>query len=203
MFRPAPRSTSCSRPSALVRVDLHADEASHTGREAEPDRVQERDGEAMERVEETRRAGEIRPELREPLDDLHDDDGSGPTRRTASPSSPPPAGCGPSACRTTSSDPSTVADRFYVKPLLRTVTFPQAAFVLALSQGAVRLLEISPRPPVARGRVPDLPDERRRAPSARRRSPTAARSARSRVPRARRCGCASTPGWSTQRCARS
>jgi hypothetical protein len=34
-----------------------------------------------------------------------------------------------------------VADRFSVKPLLRAVTFPNAGFVLALSQGSVRLLE--------------------------------------------------------------
>ena len=37
-----------------------------------------------------------------------------------------------------------LGDRFYVKPLLRTVTFPQAAFVLALAQGSVRLLQVSP-----------------------------------------------------------
>jgi Bacterial archaeo-eukaryotic release factor family 11 len=37
-----------------------------------------------------------------------------------------------------------VSDRFHLKPLLRAVTFPQAAFVLALSQGGVRLLEIAP-----------------------------------------------------------
>jgi hypothetical protein len=35
-----------------------------------------------------------------------------------------------------------VADRLFVKPLLRAVTFPQACFVLALAQGSVRLLEI-------------------------------------------------------------
>jgi Bacterial archaeo-eukaryotic release factor family 11 len=35
-----------------------------------------------------------------------------------------------------------VADRFYVKPLLRAVTFPQAAFVLALAAGSVRLIEV-------------------------------------------------------------
>ncbi len=35
-----------------------------------------------------------------------------------------------------------VSDRFLLKPLLRAVTFPNAAFVLALSQGSVRLLEI-------------------------------------------------------------
>jgi release factor family 11 len=37
-----------------------------------------------------------------------------------------------------------VSDRFHVKPLLRAVTFPHTAFVLALAQGAVRLLEVTP-----------------------------------------------------------
>jgi len=36
-----------------------------------------------------------------------------------------------------------VSDRFHVKPLLRAVSFPQAAFVLALAQGSVRLVAIS------------------------------------------------------------
>jgi hypothetical protein len=35
-----------------------------------------------------------------------------------------------------------VSDRFHLKPLLRSVTFPQAAFLLALAQGSVRLLEL-------------------------------------------------------------
>lgn len=35
-----------------------------------------------------------------------------------------------------------VSDRFFVKPLLRSVTFPQACFVLALAAGSVRLLEL-------------------------------------------------------------
>jgi hypothetical protein len=35
-----------------------------------------------------------------------------------------------------------VSDRFHLKPLLRAVTFPQVAFVLALAQGSVRLLEV-------------------------------------------------------------
>lgn len=35
-----------------------------------------------------------------------------------------------------------VADRFFVKPLLRAVTFPNAGFVLALAQGSVQLFEI-------------------------------------------------------------
>lgn len=36
-----------------------------------------------------------------------------------------------------------VSDRFLVKPLLRAVTFPQAAFILAIAQNSVRLVEIS------------------------------------------------------------
>lgn len=36
-----------------------------------------------------------------------------------------------------------VSDRYYLKPLLRAVTFPQAAFVLALAQGSVRLIEVA------------------------------------------------------------
>lgn len=52
-----------------------------------------------------------------------------------------------------------VGDRFVVKPLLRTVTFRQAAFVLALAQGSVRLLEISPNLSPRELRVPDLPSD--------------------------------------------
>src|SRR5262249_56217733 len=33
-----------------------------------------------------------------------------------------------------------VSDRFYLKPLIRAVTFPHEAFVLALSENAVRLV---------------------------------------------------------------
>jgi len=51
-----------------------------------------------------------------------------------------------------------VADRYYVKPLLRTVTFPQTAFVLALAEGSVRLLEVTPDLPTFEVAVPDLPE---------------------------------------------
>lgn len=51
-----------------------------------------------------------------------------------------------------------VADRFHVKPLLRASTFPQAAFLLALSQNSVRLVEISPDLPAWPVHVEDLPD---------------------------------------------
>jgi hypothetical protein len=37
-----------------------------------------------------------------------------------------------------------VSDRFHLKPLLRAVTFPQVALVLALAQGSVRVIEARP-----------------------------------------------------------
>lgn len=52
-----------------------------------------------------------------------------------------------------------VSDRFHVKPLIRAITFPHAAYVLALSENAVRLVEISPELPAATVRVPDLPKD--------------------------------------------
>ena len=52
-----------------------------------------------------------------------------------------------------------VADRFYVKPLLRATTFPQAAFVLALAAGSVRLIEIMRDGPPFVVDVPGLPKD--------------------------------------------
>ena len=50
-----------------------------------------------------------------------------------------------------------VSDRFHVKPLLRAVTFPHTAFVLALAQGSVRLLEVAPDVEPSALAVDDLP----------------------------------------------
>ncbi len=50
-----------------------------------------------------------------------------------------------------------VSDRFSVRPLLRTLTFPHVAFVLALAQGGVRLIEVTPDLEPARLSVDDLP----------------------------------------------
>lgn len=50
-----------------------------------------------------------------------------------------------------------VSDRFLLKPLLRAVTFPNVAYVLALAEGSVRLLEISPDMPVASVDAAGLP----------------------------------------------
>jgi Bacterial archaeo-eukaryotic release factor family 11 len=50
-----------------------------------------------------------------------------------------------------------VSDRFHVKPLLRALSFPQVAFVLALAQGSVRLIEVAPDVQPGPVDVPDLP----------------------------------------------
>jgi hypothetical protein len=52
-----------------------------------------------------------------------------------------------------------VSDRFYIKPLLRAVTFPQVAFVLALAQNSVRVIEVSADDEPAEISVPDLPSD--------------------------------------------
>lgn len=50
-----------------------------------------------------------------------------------------------------------VSDRFHLKPLLRAMAFPQHAFVLALSENDVRLIEVFADHPAQAVKVPDLP----------------------------------------------
>jgi hypothetical protein len=50
------------------------------------------------------------------------------------------------------------ADRFFLKPLLRSITAPQSAFVLALAQGSVSLVEVSPDLPAFTVAV-DMPSD--------------------------------------------
>jgi hypothetical protein len=52
-----------------------------------------------------------------------------------------------------------VSDRFFVKPLLRSVTFPQVALVLALAQGSVRVVEVTADAGPWEVRVDDLPTD--------------------------------------------
>ena len=52
-----------------------------------------------------------------------------------------------------------VSDRFYLRPLLRTLTFPHVAFVLALAQGSVRVVEVTPDLDPVRIDVDDLPSD--------------------------------------------
>jgi hypothetical protein len=50
-----------------------------------------------------------------------------------------------------------VSDRFHLKPLIRAVTFPHEAFILALSENAVRLVEAFADLPAQQVEVVDLP----------------------------------------------
>jgi hypothetical protein len=50
-----------------------------------------------------------------------------------------------------------VSDRFHIKPILRAITFPHNAYVLAISRGAVRLVEMSADLPPHAVSVPGLP----------------------------------------------
>jgi len=52
-----------------------------------------------------------------------------------------------------------VSDRFHIKPLLRTVTFPNACYVLALAEGAVRVLEVSAELPPETIKVDGMPKD--------------------------------------------
>ncbi len=52
-----------------------------------------------------------------------------------------------------------VSDRFHVKPLLRAVTFPQAAWIVAFARGGVRVLEVGPDGPPEEVDVPELPTD--------------------------------------------
>lgn len=52
-----------------------------------------------------------------------------------------------------------VSDRFHLKPLLRATTFPHEAFVLALSENQVRLIEVFADMPPVEIKVPGLPKD--------------------------------------------
>ncbi|MGE3711413.1 MAG: hypothetical protein AB7G35_17295 [Hyphomicrobiaceae bacterium] len=50
-----------------------------------------------------------------------------------------------------------VSDRFHLKPLLRAITFPHSAYILALSENAVRLVQMPADLPAATLKVDDMP----------------------------------------------
>lgn len=56
-----------------------------------------------------------------------------------------------------------VSDRFHVKPLLRSVSFPQSCYVLALAQKSVRVIEVSPDLPAQLIPVDGMPGDAGRA----------------------------------------
>lgn len=56
-----------------------------------------------------------------------------------------------------------VSDRFYLKPLLRALTFPHSAYILALSENQTRLIEFFADAPAEEVAVPDIPARMRDA----------------------------------------
>lgn len=52
-----------------------------------------------------------------------------------------------------------IADRFYLKPLLRAITFPHSAYILALSENEVRLIEFFADVPPEEVKVADMPKD--------------------------------------------
>ena len=50
-----------------------------------------------------------------------------------------------------------VSDRFHLQPLLRALTFPHTAYILALSDNETRVIELCPDSEPERMRLPDLP----------------------------------------------
>ena len=95
--------------------------------------------------------------IEQAVEELVDDHDFWASRPTASRSSRPPRASAPSGCRTSCSSLVEVSDRFHIKPLLRAVTFPQNAYVLAIGMGAVRLVEVDADLPPADVKVPGLP----------------------------------------------
>jgi hypothetical protein len=112
--------------------------------------------EEVARVELERGAAE---RLREPLDALHDDDEFWSHLSHSLAVFATPNGLRTYRLPNRLEASAGVSDRFFVKPLFRSVTFPQAAFVLALAQGSVRLLEISAAAAPNEIAVPDMPTD--------------------------------------------
>jgi hypothetical protein len=114
---------------------------------------------ATRQLEEAGVARRAVTELREPLEELVDDDDfwAEQARSLAIFAAPGAVRTFRLPNRLTSE--VEVGDRFYVKPLLRAVTFPQAAFVLALAAGGVRVVEVAAEGPAEAVDVPGLPPD--------------------------------------------
>jgi hypothetical protein len=52
-----------------------------------------------------------------------------------------------------------VSDRFHLKPLLRVLTYPQSAFVLALAENGAHLVQVHADMPASQVKVPGLPKD--------------------------------------------
>lgn len=98
-------------------------------------------------------------EMREPLDDLVEDDEFWATQARSLAVFASPTGLRTYRLPNRLTSSVEVADRFYVKPLLRAITFSQAGFVLALAAGSVRLVEVAGDGPSFTVPVAELPTD--------------------------------------------
>jgi hypothetical protein len=113
------------------------------------------------------------PELRDALDDLIEDDDYWNEQARSLAIFASPGAVHTFRLPNRLRDAVEVGDRFYVKPLLRAVTFPQAGFVLALAAGSVRLVEVLHDGPPFTVEVPGLPTDAATASGNLDRSPSA------------------------------
>ena len=111
-------------------------------------------GQALEQLAGERRTAAA---VREQLDDLLDDDAFWNELAISLAAFATPEGVRTFRLPNRLSSIVEVSDRFHVKPLLRSVTFPQAGLVLALAQGSVRLIEVAADVPASEVDVAGLP----------------------------------------------
>jgi Bacterial archaeo-eukaryotic release factor family 11 len=145
-----------SRTPACVSIYLPTSPLTH---DAQADRIELRNlaGEAIAQLGDE---GADRPTvsgIRETLDDLTDDDDFWAEQARSLAVFASPRGLSTFRLPNRLTSEVEVADRFYVKPLLRAVTFPQTGFVLALAAGSVRLVEVMSDGPPSTVDVPGLP----------------------------------------------
>ncbi|HET8757893.1 MAG TPA: hypothetical protein VFM58_17870 [Solirubrobacteraceae bacterium] len=145
------------RDAACVSIYLPTEPEEHGDR----DRLAFRSlgGEALEQLTAAAVEREAVNALGDVLEDLEDDDAFWARQAHSLAVFATPSGARTFQVANRLSPMVEVSDRFHVKPLLRSATFPQAAFVLALSQNAVRLVEVSPDAPPAEVSVPDMPSD--------------------------------------------
>jgi hypothetical protein len=130
-------------------------------RDAQADRIELKNL-AAEATDQLETAGADRravADLREALDDLVDDDDFWTEQAHSLAVFAAPGGLRTFRLPNRLTSVVEVADRFYVKPLLRAITFPQAAFVLALAAGSARLVEVTREGPPFTVHVPGLPTD--------------------------------------------
>jgi hypothetical protein len=145
------------RDAACVSIYLPTAPEEH----GERDRLQLKDlsAEALEQLAAASIERKSIDALREALDDLVEDDVFWTRQGQSLAVFATPSGARTFQVANRLSPMVEVSDRFHVKPLLRSATFPQAAFVLALSQSTARLVEVSPDAPPVEVRVPGMPSD--------------------------------------------